>query len=124
MRVLVSNPDADQRGTVVDVPGVLSDILPDTSRNRFYILRQDRNKVLVYDGATAKMITSLRTMTTPTGMALTLDQKYLLVANADSQLVSVFDMDALQPVTPITLQGSDFARSIAVSNSAILALRV
>ena len=27
VRVLVSNPDEDQRGTVVDVPGVLSDII-------------------------------------------------------------------------------------------------
>jgi uncharacterized protein (TIGR03437 family) len=122
VRVLVSNPDQSRRGTIVDVPGVLSDLLPDSSRNRFYITRQDRNKVLVYDGATSKLITSLRTATTPSGMALTLDQKYLLVANSDSQLVSVFDMDSLQPVRPIVLPGSDFGRSVAVSNSAILAL--
>ena len=122
VRVLVSNPDENQRGTVVNVPGVLSDLLPDASRNRFYITRQDRNKVLVYDGATSKLITSLRTMTTPSGMALTLDQKYLLVANSDSQLVNVFDMDSLQPVRPIVLPGSDFGRSIAASNGAILAL--
>ncbi|MGA3257657.1 MAG: hypothetical protein ABSE35_02165 [Bryobacteraceae bacterium] len=124
VRVLVSNPDENQRGTIVNVPGVLSDIVADTSRNRFYITRQDRNKVLVYDGATSKLLTSLRTATTPTGMAMTQDQNYLLVANADSQLVSVFDLNALQPVTPITLtpDGSDFGRSIAVSNSAVLAL--
>jgi uncharacterized protein (TIGR03437 family) len=125
VRVLVSNPDVDQRGTVVDAPGVLSDILPDNSRNRFYITRQDRNQVLVYDGATAKLITTLRTMPTPTGMAITQDNKYLLVANANSQLVNQFDLDALQPVPPIRLMGlyySDFGRSIAVSNSAILAL--
>jgi len=122
VRVLVSNPDEDQRGTVVNVPGVLSDILADTSRNRFYVTRQDRNKVLVFDGATGKQITTLRTATTPSGMALTLDQKYLLVANSDSQLISVFDMDALQPVSPIVLPGSDFGRSVAVSNNAILAL--
>jgi len=125
VRVLVNNPDENQRGTVVDVPGVLSDILADNSRNRFYITRQDRNQVLVFNGATNQLITTLRTMTTPTGMAITLDNKYLLVANADSQLVSQFDLDALQPVTPITLSGtnlSDFGRSIAVSNSAILAM--
>jgi len=124
VRVLVSNPDENQRGTIVNVPGVLSDIVADTSRNRFYITRQDRNKVLVYDGATSKLLASLRTATTPMGMAMTLDQNYLLVANADSQLVSVFDLNALQPVTPITLtpDGSDFGRSIAVSNSAVLAL--
>lgn len=122
VRVLVSNPDENQRGTVVNVPGVLSDILPDAGRNRVYILRQDRNKLLVYDGATSQLMATLRTMTTPSGMAMTQDQKYLLVANSDSQLVSVFDMDALQPVSPITLPGSDFGRSIAVANNVILAL--
>ncbi len=122
VRALVSNPDEDQRGSVVNVPGILSDIVPDAGRNRFYIARQDRNKVLVYDGATSKLITSLRTATTPSGMALTLDNKYLLVANSDSQLVSMFDMDSLQPVPPVVLPGSDFGRSVAVSNSAILAL--
>jgi uncharacterized protein (TIGR03437 family) len=125
VRVLVNNPDESQRGTVVNVPGVLSDILADNSRNRFYITRQDRNQVLVFNGATNQLIATLRTMTTPTGMAITLDNQYLLVANADSQLVNQFDLDALQPVTPITLSGtslSDFGRSIAVSNSAILAL--
>jgi len=122
VRVLVSNPDENQRGTVVNVPGVLSDILPDVGRNRIYILRQDRNKLLVYDGATSQLITTLRTMTTPTGMAMTQDQTDLLVANSDSQLVSVFDLDTLQPVPPITLPGSDFGRSIAVANNVILAM--
>jgi uncharacterized protein (TIGR03437 family) len=125
VRVLVNNPDENQRGTIVNVPGVLSDILADNSRNRFYITRQDRNQVLVFNGATNQLIATLRTMPTPTGMAITQDNKYLLVANANSQLVNQFDLDALQPVQPIRLSGfyySDFGRSIAVSNSAILAL--
>jgi len=127
VRVLVNNPDENQRGTVVNVPGVLSDILADNSRNRFYITRQDRNQVLVFNGATNQLIATLRTMTTPTGMAITQDNKYLLVASSDSQLVNQFDLDALQPVTPITLSGahfSDFGRSIAVANGAILALSI
>jgi uncharacterized protein (TIGR03437 family) len=127
VRVLVNNPDENQRGTVVNVPGVLSDILADNSRNRFYITRQDRNQVLVFNGATSQLIATLRTMTTPTGMAITQDNKYLLVASSDSQLVNQFDLDALQPVTPITLSGahfSDFGRSIAVANGAILALSI
>ncbi|HEY1219160.1 MAG: hypothetical protein ABSE42_08860 [Bryobacteraceae bacterium] len=121
VRVLVSNPDTDQRGTIVDVPGVLSDIVSDGSRNRFYIAREDRNKVLVYDGATSNLLASLRTATTPSGMAITVDQKHLLVANNDSNLVSVFDLDSLQALPPITLPGSHYGRSVAVSNSAILA---
>src|SRR5205085_8291548 len=49
IRVLVSMKDPDQRGTVVNIPGKLVDILPDPTRNRFYVLRQDRNQVLVLD---------------------------------------------------------------------------
>jgi uncharacterized protein (TIGR03437 family) len=128
VRVLVSNPDADQRGTVVNVPGVLSDIVADPTRNRFYITRQDRNQVLVFDGSNNKLMTTLRTMTTPVGMALAPKpytnqaNKYLLVANADSQWISVFDLDTLQAGSPVVLPGSDFGRSIAVANNAILVL--
>lgn len=128
VRVLVSNPDEDQRGTVVNVPGILSDIIADQAHNRFYILRQDRNQVLVYDGTNNNLITTLRTMTTPTGMAMAPDpysgevNKYLLVANSDSQLISVYNLDSLQAGAPLTLPGSDFGRSIAASNNGILAL--
>ena len=34
VRLLVNNPNPNQRGTIVDQPGVLSDILPDQARNR------------------------------------------------------------------------------------------
>ncbi len=128
VRVLVSNPDEDQRGSLVHVSGILSDIVADPGRNRFYITRQDRNKVLVFDGTTKSLITTLRTMTTPVGMTLApapytnTPNKYLLVANSDSQLISVFDLDSLTADPPITLPGSDFGRSVAATNSTILAL--
>ncbi|MEI9972954.1 MAG: hypothetical protein WDO73_13370 [Ignavibacteriota bacterium] len=68
MRLLVSNPDQYQRGSVVDVPGVLTDIMADPARNRFYILRQDRNELRIFDGSTNQMIVALRTHTTPNHM--------------------------------------------------------
>jgi uncharacterized protein (TIGR03437 family) len=122
VRLLVNNPDQNQRGTVVDVPGVLSDILPDTARNRFYILRQDLNQLLVYDGATNQRIVALRTATTPTGMSLSNDQKYLLVTHNDSQLVTVYDLGTLLPVSPIVLPGGHYGRSVAQSNAETLVL--
>jgi hypothetical protein len=36
VRLLVNNPDPSQRGTIIDQPGVLSDILPDQARNRVW----------------------------------------------------------------------------------------
>jgi len=122
VRLLLNDPDPSQHGTVADQPGVLSDILPDAARNRVYVLRQDMNQLRVFDGSSLNLIATLRTATSPTMMAMTIDGKYLLVGHDDSQLVTVYDLNALQPVTPVLMPGSHYTRSIAVSNAAILAL--
>jgi uncharacterized protein (TIGR03437 family) len=122
LRLLISSPDQDQRGSVVNVPGTLSDILPDPYRNRFYILRQDRNQVLVFDSTSNKQIAALRTGTTPNRMSFSSDAKTLIVASINSQVMSVFDLDALQPTWPIMLPAGHFGASVAQSNNATLAL--
>ena len=122
VRLLVNNPDEYQRGTVVDVPGTLTDVMADPARNRFYVVRQDKNQLEVFDGSTNQMITALRTATTPTLMTMSNDGNYLLVANDNSQLISVFDLNALQPVSPVVLPFSHFGHSVASSNNAILVL--
>jgi uncharacterized protein (TIGR03437 family) len=117
VRLLISNPDLDQRGTIVGVPGQLVDLLPDPAgRNRFYVMRQDKNQVLVFDGSNYGQIATLRTGTTPTGMSFTNDGKSLIVASTDSQLLQVFDLDSFQPQTPIQLPASHYGRSVAQSN--------
>jgi uncharacterized protein (TIGR03437 family) len=122
VRLLISNPDQYQRGSVVDVPGTLTDLIADPGRNRFYILRQDRNELHIFDGSTNQQIVALRTATTPSQMSMTADGNYLMVANDNSQLVSVFDLNALQPVNPIVLPGGHYGHSVASSNNAILVL--
>jgi uncharacterized protein (TIGR03437 family) len=122
VRLLVNNPDPSQKGTIVVQPGVLSDILADPVRNRVYVLRQDMNQLLVFDGATLSPIATLRTATSPTMMAMTTDGNTLLVGHDDSELVTVYDLNALQPVSSILMPGGHFARSIAASNAGILAL--
>src|SRR5258708_29732206 len=47
VRVLVNNHDPSQRGAIVDVPGAIPDLLADPVRNRYYLLRQDTNQLLV-----------------------------------------------------------------------------
>lgn len=123
VRLLVSNPDSNQRGTIVDVPGTLTDILPDAARSRFYILRQDKNQVLVFDANTTQLLATLRTATTPSMMGFTIDQKFLLVGNNDSQLVNMYDLDALKPAAfPIVLPAGHYGRSIAASNKQLMVL--
>ncbi len=122
VRLLINNRNPDQRGTVIDVPGTLVDILPDPKRNHFYVIRQDLNQVLVFDSTSYQQVATLRTGTTPTGMAITLDQQYLIVGHNDTQFAFVFDLDSLQPQTPIQFIPGHYPRQIAASGNALLAL--
>ena len=71
-------------------------MLADPVRNRFYVLRQDKNQVLVYDGAGLPLLATLRTGNTPTQMAFTFDRRYLLVGNDNSQIANVYDLETLE----------------------------
>jgi len=122
VRVLINSHQPAQRGTFVDIPGNLVDILPDPSRSRFYILRQDRNQVLVFSSTNNTLITTLRTGNTPKGMAITFDGNYLLVGCDNAQYVNVFDLNALQPSEPVRMFNGDYVQSLAASSNAILAV--
>ena len=121
VRLLVNIQDPDQRGTVVNIPGKLVDILSDPYRNRFFVIRQDTNEVLVFDGSNFRQIAALRTGSTPTSMAITFDRRYLLVGNDNSQIANVFDLETLEATTPIRFPGGHYPRALASSGRAILA---
>src|SRR5262249_21987211 len=80
-RVLINNHDGEQRGSVINVPGTLVDILADSVRDRYYVLRQDKNQVLIFNSVTNIQTATLRTGNYPTQMAITRDSKYLLTGS-------------------------------------------
>jgi uncharacterized protein (TIGR03437 family) len=121
VRLLVNNQRPDERGAVSDVPGVLADVLADPARDRFYVLRQDRNEVLVFDGSGLYQTGTLRTGATPSRMAITFDRRNLLIGHENSQLVYVYDLDTLNPLPPIVMPAGHYPHSIAASGNAILA---
>jgi uncharacterized protein (TIGR03437 family) len=121
VRVLINNRDVDQRGTLVNVPGKLVDILSDPVRDRYYVLRQQKNDVQVYDSNNNNLIATLRTSATPTQMTITMDRRYLLVGHGDSQFAYVYDLNALTTEQPILFPAGHYPISIAASNSTILA---
>ena len=121
IRLLINNPDPDQKGTLVNVPGKLVDVLADPVRNQFYVLRQDKNQVMVFDGASLNQIATLRTSNNPTQMAVTPDGAYLLVGHNDAQIMSVFDLNAMQDAGAIRMPDGHYPRSVAVAGGAILA---
>ena len=121
IRILVTNQRPDERGFSSDVPGTLSDLLADSERDRFYVVRQDRNQVLVFDGSGLFQIAQLRTANTPTRLAVTADRKTLLVGHENSQLIYLYDLDTLTQMQPVVMPRGHYPRSVAVSGNAILA---
>ena len=121
LRLLVNTKEPNQRGNIVNAPGKIVDLLADPARDRYYLLRQDKNLVLVFDGTTHTQIASFRTGNTPMQMAMTLDRRYLLVGNDNSQLANVYDLETLQASDIIIFGLGYYPRSLAVSKNAILA---
>src|SRR3984957_3436558 len=121
VRGLVNNAAPNQVGSIIDIPGTLSDILADPVRSQFYVLRSDKNEVLVFSGTNYSQIATLSTGNQPVTMATSFDRQYLLVGSNGSQIVNVFDLDTLQANTPIRLPSGFTAQSIASSANATLA---
>ncbi|MCC7175621.1 MAG: hypothetical protein IT159_10525 [Bryobacterales bacterium] len=121
VRILVNAREPDQRGALVNVPGKLVDILADPVRDRFYVIRQDKNQVLVFNATSFQQVGVLRTGNTPTQLAISTDRRFLFVGNDNSQIVNVHDLDTLEQMEPIAFPGGHYPRSIAVSKNAVLA---
>jgi len=122
VRVSINSRQPEQRGSFVDIPGKLVDMLADPVRDRFYILRQDTNEVLVFDAINNTQVGTLRTGNTPMGMAITFDQRYLLVGCDNSHYLDVFDLETLQATQPVRMFNGDYVQSVASSSNAILAV--
>jgi uncharacterized protein (TIGR03437 family) len=121
VRVLVNSREPDQRGTFVNVPGKLVDLIADPGRDQFFVLRQDKNQVLVFDGSNNTLKATLRTCTKPMSMAVTFDRRYLLVGCDSSHAISVFDTETLQAQAAI-YDGNSYVQSIATSAKGVLAV--
>jgi uncharacterized protein (TIGR03437 family) len=122
VRLLINNRNPDQRGTFVNLPGVLTDLLADPIRNRFYIVAQDTDQVLVFDSTNYSQIAALKTSATPTQIAFTFDRKYLVIGHDNAQQAWVYDLDSLQRQDPIQFPPGHYPRSIAESGKTMLAL--
>ncbi len=117
----MNNAAPNQVGSIISVPGTLTDIMADPVRNQFFVVRSDQNEVLAFNGTNYSQIAALPTGNQPNTMAISFDQQYLLVGNSGSQIVNVYDLDTLQPVSPIVLPSGFVALSIASSANATLA---
>jgi uncharacterized protein (TIGR03437 family) len=121
VRVLINTKEPDQRGTFINIPGQLVDLVADPARSRYYVLRQDKNQVLVFNSTSNQQIATLRTGNVPTTMTMSFDNQLLLIGHDDSQVVYVYDLNTLKPQLPVVLPFGHYPRSVAASGNAVLA---
>ena len=122
VRLLINNESPNQRGSFFNVPGYLTDLISDPIRLRFYVVAQDIDQVLVFDGTTYQQIAALKTSATPTQIAMTFDRKYLVIGHDNSQQAWVYDLDTFQRQLPIQFPSGHYPRSLAESGAGMLAL--
>jgi uncharacterized protein (TIGR03437 family) len=121
VRVLINSRQPNQRGTFINVPGTLVDMISNPTKDEFYVLRQDLNQVLVFDGTNNTHYATLRTCTKPMSMTITFDRTKLLVGCDNSHIISVFDLETFTPFPPVYAPRS-YVQSIASSAKATLAI--
>ena len=105
VRVLMNSREPNQRGTFIDIPGTLVDMISHPTKDEFYVLRQDLNQVLVSNGTNNTQKATLRTCTKPMSMTITWDRTKLLVGCDNSHLISVFDLATLHAARTGLLAG-------------------
>jgi len=120
IRVLANLQDTDQRGTIFVQGGQLRDVLVDEPRERFYILDSQYNRLLVYNLNDFSLRRTVRTGHFPLHMNMSRDRSTLLVANAQSETISIINLDTLDSQGFAFCPCSSYPRSIAVSSNAIL----
>ena len=120
--VLVNAPQPSQRGTIVNIPGhTWWTCWRITRACSITCCARTLNQVLVFNGTNNTQIAALRTCTNPTSLAETFDGNKLLVGCNNTHIMSVFDLNALQPLTSVDT-GSGYVQSVAVSNGMNLAV--
>jgi len=120
VQIKISSRDLDQKGRILNVPGRLVDLVADPVRPRIYVLRQDRNQLLVFDAQTLARVAVVSTGNTPTQMTITADAKYMIVGAANSQTAAVVDLDNLALTQPIEMPFGQYPVSVAATANAIL----
>ena len=126
VRVLINSREPEQRGSLLNIPGTLVAVAADPQRNRYYVLRQDTNEVLVYSSLNNTQVTSFKTYNMPSSMAFSIDSHFLLVGHLSSQTIAVFDLDTFQALPYIESEAGNgnTVHSLASTSRGILATSV
>src|SRR5713226_2161795 len=88
--------DAATIGTVVQVRGVVSDLIYDSARNLVYLANVSQNEIDIYSVDQKKLMGSFPTGLQPASLALSPDLNTLYVANIGSNTISTVNLNTTQ----------------------------
>ncbi len=123
VKVLFNHAEPNQRGTILEVPGTLVDILADPVRDRYYVLRQDNNTLLVFDGSNNALLQTLRTDNVPTTLAMSFDNQFLYIGHDAAQTLAVYNLNDFTRLPDVSTAAGNgnVVHSLAVTSNQIIA---
>lgn len=90
-------------GEVVRLSGTPSDLVLDQSRGRLYLVNPNANRVDVYSYLEKRLTSSIGVGNSPVAAALSMDNNFLYVSNAQSASLSVIDLSSGSVVETVSL---------------------
>jgi uncharacterized protein (TIGR03437 family) len=117
--------DVSDRGTIMPLTGVATDMQMDTARQRLYIANYTQDQIEVFSLTNQTFLPPIRVGNRPISMAMP-NPSTLVVANSGAENLSVVDLESMAEVEqigmgPIPLTTTPlFPRSIAASANAVL----
>jgi uncharacterized protein (TIGR03437 family) len=117
--------DVTQRGSVVPINGVATDMQMDAARQRIYIANYTQDQIEVFSLASQTFLSPIRVGNRPRSMAI-VNSSTLVVVNSGAENLSIVDLNAMAEVDQIQMGPlavnltPQFPRSIAASSNAIL----
>jgi len=125
IQIDINVKDADQRGTLMPIPGKLVDVVADPLRDQFYAIEQTHHQVMAFSNSDLRLLGTFRTGNTPNWMGFTPDGRYLLVANMSGENVTVIDLNTMQSLGYMFTPWSHYPMSVASDNgSTLIASRI
>jgi uncharacterized protein (TIGR03437 family) len=117
--------DVTQRGNVIPINGVATDMQMDAARQRLYIANYAQDQIEVFSLPNQTFLSPIRVGNRPRSMAM-VNSSTMVVVNSGGENLSIVDLDAMAEVDqiqmgPLAINGTpQFPRSIAASSNAIL----
>jgi uncharacterized protein (TIGR03437 family) len=112
--------NAASYGTVVPVVGGASDIVMDDARGRLYLTNPNRGQLEVYSIAQRRLLSAIRTDSTPLSAAMSRDGRLLYIAAYDASALNIVDLNTLALVGRVSLPAKPEGVAVGIDERVLI----